>query len=175
MNTQRFAATASMVALLALTGFGCKGALNDSSSKKSSNDSVFSTKSDDDEKPSAKDAYKESSDLELEQNDNSRELKSIVEKVFGNVKTSSFSQYPTPNSITAEYQASREIKNADVNEVINTLKAKGYKIDFSGVADGSAAINATSKDNYVWITFSIGESKVGAIITPIDEATGNQE
>lgn len=178
MDTKKLMAAVGLVALLTLTGAGCKdigkkksgGSLLDQTENRSNDSS-----DDEDEEVSAADVYKRAPDLEIsgDAEGQSEVLQDLVEEQFGDVKVTSYlTSFPSERSVSIEFTAKRFATGKDISEMTALLKKRGYTIEFSGVADGAATISAKDKKNYIFLGFEVGKSKIATWVSPAEEMGG---
>lgn len=156
------------IAVVALLGAGCqkypssRGADRDSGKKASL---PFSKE----ETPRAReadsnDAYEAAIDLELPDSSSKaieRDLRSVVQPVFGRAKISSFlNNFPGENSLTVEYTTKKPTEQGSLNALLSILKDKGYVIDASGITEGNAMVSANSGGKSLIFTFQLNGQKV---------------
>lgn len=168
LNTRMFAMF-GLIAVVALTGAGCAKNGNRSSNTNSGAQVGGNFSDNGNGNGSASDNYKNAIDLEVagDTNDVGAKVQAMLEDVFGDLKVTSFiSNFPSEGGLTIEYTAKRNTEAKDLNKVMDLFKKKGYKVDYSGVTDGTATVATDSKEDSVFVTFDIGKAKVGAWIAP---------
>lgn len=153
------------VAAVALLGVGCqKYPTSRSADRDSGKASLPFSKEETTKEAASNDAYEAAVDLELPDSSSKaieRDLRSVVQPVFGRAKISSFlNNFAGENSLTVEYTTKKPTEQGNLNDLLSLLKDKGYTIDASGIAEGNAMVSANNGGKSLIFTFQLNGQKI---------------